>query len=404
MVSWREQPNRYDIEAIQANTRRVGLVIKIRWTLIAVLALYSVLAGALYATNIPAEDLAQLMAIPALALLGVVGYNTFYTLTYKRLGNIAVWNNLQLGLDAIVVTVLVYFSGGVNSWFWSMFALFILEGTFILPRPRDAWGHAAFSVALLGIVEISELFGVLPHIDIPFAVHSLHSDAIYVAVRYTWQVAVLLGTAWIATQIANEFRRELAAGSAQQIIDETTGLYSRPYFMRACAAEIRRAQRDHRQLHVMLVDIDHFGAFNDRFGIDAGDEMLRELAQSLLKTLEAAGDVAVSTNLAARFGGEEFAVIFAEDSRATGTPSVDDAVRLAEAIRQGAEAVRVMDAGVAVSLGIASVPEDGLTVDAILDAADGALAQAIEAGGNRVVVAGRAARHSAGEVDLDFGV
>jgi hypothetical protein len=45
MVSWREQPTRYDIEALQANTERVGLVIRVRWALVAVLAVFSLIAG-----------------------------------------------------------------------------------------------------------------------------------------------------------------------------------------------------------------------------------------------------------------------------------------------------------------------------------------------------------------------
>src|SRR5512139_154672 len=65
LVSWREQPTRYDIEALQANIRRVGLVIRVRWVLILVLVLYSILGGVLYATRIPIPELASLMWIPA---------------------------------------------------------------------------------------------------------------------------------------------------------------------------------------------------------------------------------------------------------------------------------------------------------------------------------------------------
>ncbi len=151
MVSWREQPTRYDIEAVHANTRRVGLVIRIRWALLIVLVVYSVLAGLAYTATLSIAELASRMLIPALALLFVVVYNTFYQLNYKRFGNIAVWNNLQLTLDAIVVTVLVYYSGGVSSWFWSMYSLFILEAAFILPTRRGAWFLAVTCMVLLGI-------------------------------------------------------------------------------------------------------------------------------------------------------------------------------------------------------------------------------------------------------------
>ena len=65
MVSWREQPTRYDIEALQANVRRVGLVIAVRWALAAALTLFSVLAASAYALETPWSELWANMWIPA---------------------------------------------------------------------------------------------------------------------------------------------------------------------------------------------------------------------------------------------------------------------------------------------------------------------------------------------------
>ena len=387
MVSWREQPTRYDIEAVQANTRRVGLVIRVRWALLIVLVLYSLLTGAAYVSVMPVAELASRMLIPALALGFVALYNTFYQLNYRRLGNIALWNNLQLALDAIVVTVLVYYSGGVSSWFWSMYSLFILEAAFILPRRRDTWGLAVLCMLLLGGIEVLELSGVLPHVTIPFAAAAQYKDPVYVAVRYLWQVAVLAGTAAVATQLVGEQRAEAAGRQALTVFDENTGLYSRAYFLRALGAEIRRAQRDARPLHVLLIDIDRFGGFNRRFGIDVGDRLLSLIAAAITGCVSEAGDMLVTTNLAARFGGEEFVVLLAEDQETKGPPQNDDALRLAECLRREIGKQRVDGAGVAVSVGVASLPTDGSTSDELLDAADGALSAAKEAGGDRVVVA-----------------
>lgn len=387
VVSWREQPTRFDIEALQANIQRVGLVIRVRWILIVVLVLYSVVGGLLYVSHIDPLELSRLMAVPAFSLVLVVLYNTFYARNYRRLGNIAVWNNLQLALDAIVVTVLIYFSGGVNSWFWSMYALFILEATFILPRSRDAWLHAAFSCLLLGAVEWLEFARILPHVTIPFATGQFHLDPIFVSVRYLWQVAVLMGTAGVSINIVGEFRRELAARQALALTDEVTGLYSRTYFLRAFSAEHRRAERDGRPLHVLLLDIDNFNAFNERFGIDAGDLMLREVAGAVSRVLAETGDVIASANLGARYGGEEFAVLFVEDTRLQASPAPQEACGLAEHVRAEVLKADVDGAGVTVSIGVASMPGDGRTMDELMDAADAALARASAAGGNRVVAA-----------------
>ncbi len=387
MVSWREQPTRYDIEAVHANTRRVGLVIRLRWALLIVLVVYSMLAALAYASVMPVAELAERMAIPALTLGFVVVYNTFYQFNYKRLGNIAVWNNLQLALDAIVVTVLVYFSGGVSSWFWSMYSLFILEAAFILPKRRDAWGLAIVCMLLLGGIEFLELFGAIPHVLIPFAGTDLHRNEVYVSVRYLWQVAVLAGTAAVATQLVGEQRAEDASRQTLMVIDEITGLYSRAYFLRALSAEIRRAERASRPLHVMLLDIDQFGEFNRRFGIERGDLMLRAVAETIIRSVSEVGDVTVTSNLAARYGGEEFVIMLAEDEQTDSVPSQTDALRLAELLKSRIASTLVEGANVSVSVGVATLFADGTTADELLDAANHALSAAVEAGGNTVVTA-----------------
>lgn len=386
VVSWREQPTRQDIEALQANIRRVGLVVRVRWMLLFVLAFYSVVGGFFYTRHIEIAELVSLMTVPAIALGFVVLYNTFYTLNYRRLGNIAVWNNLQLGLDALVVTVLVYFSGGANSWFWTMYALFILEAAAILPRSRDAWLHAVLSCLLLGLVEWSEFAGILEHVVIPFTSADFYQDPVFVAVRYLWQVTVLLGMATVSTLIIGTLRKELASRLSQRIIDDATGLYSRPYFMKAFAAEARRAQRDVRPLHVLLIDVDRFGEFNEKFGIDAGDRMISDLATMMSQAVEPAGESAETGNLVARYGGEEFCVLLSEVAHQGEPFTRDGAFAFAEKLREAAAKVASDDdARVTVSIGLASYPADGHTPQELLDAADVALSCAIEMGGNRVV-------------------
>ena len=327
------------------------------------------------------------MTIPAIALGFVVLYNTFYQLNYKRLGNIAVWNNLQLTLDAIVVTVLVYYSGSVNSWFWMMYSLFILEAAFILPTKRGAWLLTGLCAALLGAMELFELLRILPHVDMPFAIGALHLDPVYVAVSYGWQVAVLAGTAAVSTQLVGEQRAETSENQQILVLDEATGLYSRSYFLRALSAEVRRVQRERRPLHILLLDIDHFSDFNRTFGIDQGDRLLKAIAETIGAIVGEAGDVVVTTNIAARYGGEEFVVLLAEDAEVAGAPQPEDALRLAERLRSAIAGTTLDGAGVTVSIGVASFPEDGTEAADLLDAADAGLSAAIEAGGDRVQAA-----------------
>jgi diguanylate cyclase (GGDEF)-like protein len=126
--------------------------------------------------------------------------------------------------------------------------------------------------------------------------------------------------------------------------------------------------------------------FNERFGIDAGDDMLKAIADVTAETVTPSGG-ASSLNLVSRIGGEEFAVLLVENERGESRPSAEDAVATAEKLRAAIESVRVEDAGVTVSVGVASMPEHGATADELLDAADTALALAIDSGGNVVVAA-----------------
>ncbi|MGV8084029.1 MAG: diguanylate cyclase [Coriobacteriia bacterium] len=385
-VSWRDQPTRQEIEALRANIQRVGLVIRIRWALVAVLVIYSLFGGVAYYSRVGAAELVSRMIVPALALCLVVLYNAFYQTTYRRLGNISVLNTLQLTFDAFVITVLVHYSGGVDSWFWPMYALLVLEAAFILPRPRSAWRLTLLCAILLGGLLTLEALGVIGHVMMPFMDSTLHQDVSYIAVRFGWQLAVLAGTASVASLLVAEQRSEKVSSRVEAIVDEASGLYTRSYFMRALGAEVRRARNEERSLHVILIDIDNFGEFNRRFGIDRGDALLLRIAEQVEHCTHEAGADMMTVNLAARFGGEEFGVLLVEQS-GQGAPTPGDAVQLAECIRFTIAATLLGDVGVTASLGVASLPEDGIVAEELLDAADAALAAAFHAGGDCVVSA-----------------
>lgn len=385
-VTWREQPTRFDIEALQANTSRVGLVIRVRWALVTALALYSILATIVYTRTVPLSELAPNMVVPAIALVFVLGYNSFYHATYRRLGNIALLNHAQLLFDALVVTVLVHYSGGINSWFWAMYSLFVLEAAFILPRPRDTWIVALSSIGMLVTVIVGEYTGLFPSVAMPFISSGLETNPVYVVVRFLWQITVLLGTATVATLMMDAIRRREQALTGTTIVDSKTGLCNRAYFARLLASETRRALRDSRSLYVAIVDVDDFDRFNHLFGIERGDRLLRALSDAMSASLHASTDGALrETNVICRYGGEEFGALLAET--AAGAPfAPEEAIDLAHALREAAAAVRVEDAGVTVSIGLARLPEDGTTPDELLDAADEALNRAAASGGNTVVM------------------
>jgi diguanylate cyclase (GGDEF)-like protein len=161
------------------------------------------------------------------------------------------------------------------------------------------------------------------------------------------------------------------------IRDPLTGLFNRRYMEEALAQEMHRTRRNEAQLAVIMVDIDHFKQFNDNFGHDAGDAVLRALGEFLKKHVR-------GSDIACRYGGEEFILIL---SPAT----AEGARQRAEKIREGASLLSVTHANrdlgaITLSLGMAMFPGHAATAAALVKAADVALYQAKRDGRNRVVV------------------
>jgi diguanylate cyclase (GGDEF)-like protein len=161
--------------------------------------------------------------------------------------------------------------------------------------------------------------------------------------------------------------------------DGLTGLYNRRAFDERLRHALGYADRQRGALGLVLLDIDHFKRLNDTFGHPAGDAVLRHTARVVEDHLRRADE-------AARFGGEEFALIL---------PGTDEAgtVRLAERVRGAVEKAQLVFEGarlaVTVSLGVAVWPSDGKDEEALVAAADRALYAAKEAGRNRVAAASR---------------
>jgi len=163
------------------------------------------------------------------------------------------------------------------------------------------------------------------------------------------------------------------------IHDPLTGLYNRRYMEETLETEIRRAERKEHPIGVIMLDIDHFKAFNDGFGHAAGDQMLRSIGKLILSHLRA-GDIAC------RYGGEELLLILPE-------ATVEAAARRAEDLRTRAKKLEVTHGDTAlgpvtVSLGVAVFPGNGRTRDELLASADASLYKAKQGGRDRVVVAG----------------
>ncbi len=163
--------------------------------------------------------------------------------------------------------------------------------------------------------------------------------------------------------------------SAEAITDGLTGLYVHKYFNIRLQEEIERAKRYSHPLSLLLIDVDHFKRVNDAHGHLAGDRILRAISR-LWKDNIRSGDVL------SRYGGEEFAVILPETSKA-------DAVKVAETLRSYTESARVDGIRVTISIGVASIGEGDLDCDRskLIRNADKALYLAKHKGRNRTELA-----------------
>ena len=164
----------------------------------------------------------------------------------------------------------------------------------------------------------------------------------------------------------------------QSVRDHLTGLFNRRYMEETLKRELLRASRKHLSLGIIMLDVDDFKKFNDTYGHAAGDAVLLELGNLLLKHVR-------GEDIPSRYGGDEFLIIMPDSTR-------EVTQERAELLRKNAHYLHIQFEGqtletVTLSLGVAIFPEDGSNSADVLKAADDALYRAKGAGRDRVVAA-----------------
>lgn len=158
------------------------------------------------------------------------------------------------------------------------------------------------------------------------------------------------------------------------ITDSLTGLYLRRYFVERLSTEIQRSLRNDLECSLLILDIDNFKSYNDKYGHTAGD--------IVLKTISAVLNRFVDSGVACRYGGEEFSLILPSTPR-------KKAVKVAEEIRKAIKKedieLRRVKTNVTVSIGVSSFPEDAKVRDELIMKADERLYMAKREGRDRVV-------------------
>ena len=188
-----------------------------------------------------------------------------------------------------------------------------------------------------------------------------------------WSRVMVLGIASFFSTVIVMRAKDLRKLSS---LDRMTGLFNRGHFDERLASELNRAQRLQQPLSVVMLDVDRFKEFNDRYGHSAGDVGLRTIADRLRQMTR-------RSDVVARYGGEEFVFLLPDTS-------ADTAFDKLEQIRASVEALRITlpkgqgEAFLTISAGIATYPADGTSAEELIDEADARLFRAKAGGRNRV--------------------
>jgi diguanylate cyclase (GGDEF)-like protein len=167
------------------------------------------------------------------------------------------------------------------------------------------------------------------------------------------------------------------------IKDNLTTLYNRAYFYYRLNSEIQRAKRYNRPLSLLILDMDNFKQFNDRYGHPVGDQLLRVLSSTIRSNIRySARKPSYELDIPCRYGGDEFAIILPETTSAQATV-VAERLRKEINVKCGHEMMSQIQAAtgshprevpdVTVSIGVASFPEHASITEALVKAADDAM-------------------------------
>ncbi len=255
-----------------------------------------------------------------------------------------------------LVSLVVYFGGPQATTAYAMYYFWVALAASYFLRPAIAMAHLFVASAAYGLVLL-----VAPgHVPLP---------------TLTW--AMVTGTLMVVGVLMTTLRDQVERlvtelGSAART-DSLTQLANRRELEGRFVAELERSTRTARPLSVLVLDLDWFKEYNDRFGHSAGDRALVMLAQALKRATR-------TSDVVARLGGEEFGVLAPETDETEG-------FLLGERLRAEVRAAFARETDkMTISCGVASFPVHGITAGELLHAADRALYQAKESGRDRSVV------------------
>jgi diguanylate cyclase (GGDEF)-like protein len=296
-----------------------------------------------------------------LAILGIAGLFVLVAHDLLPAGVLGRTKYLVEGCVSIVfVTLIVLLTGGAPSPFFFAFALIVVGAALVVPP--------AATVALAVLAAASYVIAIA----VDLAPGGL--DVPGMAVVGVNLISLIL-LAYVAMVVAREQRRTHQVAVRLSTTDALTGLANRAYLLAAVEREIERGTRYGRGFCLLMADLDDLKSVNDSYGHHTGDRVLAGVADVIR-------DGVRRIDTPARLGGDEYVVLLPETDP-TG------AFVVAEKIRQGVAAMRTLvrdgPVTVSVSIGLVAWPDDGATLDQLMNAVDEAMYASKRRGKNRIV-------------------
>jgi diguanylate cyclase (GGDEF)-like protein len=276
----------------------------------------------------------------------------------------------QLNFDLVALSLIVYFSGGLNSPISALFIVYIMLATFLTDY------HKAFRKTLMAIVlllAITLLQNSVKFFSSQQIMAMITFDVMFI---FTYFVSGYLSKNLHTNEAL--LKELLKQTQELSISDGLTGLYNQMHFFELLNLETIKSQRHNLSYSLIMFDVDFFKNYNDHNGHLHGSETLKNIGTIMKNKFR-------TTDLLAKYGGDEFVIILPQTDKVGAYLAAD---RLRESIEKqvflGAETQPLKK--LTISIGLAAYPEHGLSAEEILNRADKALYFAKESGRNRTII------------------
>jgi diguanylate cyclase (GGDEF)-like protein len=325
-------------------------IAEIEWLLLILVLIYLVAGG-------PADE-GRVAITMALCFLGAFILGLHYVQFYRQESRTKL--TLETWVMIVFITWVVWYAGGIHSPLLNLYLLPIIACALILGKAMTFVEMAAIALCFM-------------------ALHYDPQTRNLATLPYWGELLALLApvilVAYITTMLSADIRYAIDKIKRVSDTDDLTGLYNMRAFSSILHRAFKQSVRHAHPLSIVMIDCDNLKTVNDTHGHDAGNRLLQHVVRCIRDELR-------GSDVLARFGGDEFIALLPETD-------IKGAREMGERIRRAIESssldLRGGDTTTTVSIGVASYPEDGGSLEVIMDKADKAMYRGKQQGRNQVM-------------------